>query len=68
MAQVNRQWHLAARPVGLVKERISSGAKNPSPSSEGQFVVHNLYSLTRPTYRGWMNEAGSYVSLCPLVQ
>jgi len=67
MAQVNRQWRLAARPVGLVKETDFEWREEPVPvPGEDQFVVHNLYLSLDPTYRGWMNEAGSYVSSVPI--
>ena len=60
--QVNRQWRLAARPVGLVKESDFEWREEPVPTpGEGELVVRNLYLSLDPTYRGWMNEAATYL-------
>ena len=60
--QVNRQWRLAARPVGPVKESDLQWREEPVPTpGEGELVVHNLYLSLDPTNRGWMNEAATYL-------
>lgn len=60
--KLNRQWRLAARPVGLVKQSDFEWMEEPVPDpGEGELIVHNLYLSLDPTYRGWMNEGGSYM-------
>jgi len=61
-AKVNRQWRLAARPVGLVKESDFEWREEPVPTpGEGELLVHNLYLSLDPTNRGWMNETATYL-------
>ena len=60
--KVNRQWRLAARPVGLVKESDFEWREEPAPTpGEGELIVHNLYLSLDPTNRGWMNETATYL-------
>ena len=60
--QVNRQWRLAARPVGMIKETDFQWTSEPVPAlSEGQLLVRNLYLSLDPTNRGWVNAADSYL-------
>jgi NADPH-dependent curcumin reductase CurA len=60
--KVNRQWRLAARPVGLVKESDFEWREEPAPTpGEGELVVRNLYLSLDPTNRGWMNETPGYL-------
>jgi NADPH-dependent curcumin reductase CurA len=60
--QVNRQWRLAARPVGLVKESDFEWRQEPVPApGEGELLVHNLYLSLDPTNRGWMDETAGYL-------
>lgn len=60
--KVNRQWRLAARPVGLVKESDFEWREEPVPTpGEGELLVHNLYLSLDPTNRGWMNETATYL-------
>jgi NADPH-dependent curcumin reductase CurA len=60
--ELNAQWRLAARPVGLPKasdwEYVEEPAAEPA---EGQFRVELEYLSLDPAMRGWMNEARSYV-------
>jgi NADPH-dependent curcumin reductase CurA len=52
----NRQWLLAARPQGMIKE--SDFRWNESavpPLSDGQVLVRNLAFSFDPTQRGWMS-------------
>src|SRR5512136_376842 len=60
--KINRQWRLAARPVGLVKESDFEWREEPVPTpGEGELLVHNLYLSLDPTNRGWMNETATYL-------
>jgi len=53
-AKVNRQWRLAARPVGLIKESDFKLTEQPVPEpGEGEVLVRNLYLSLDPTNRGW---------------
>jgi NADPH-dependent curcumin reductase CurA len=58
----NRQFRLAARPVGLSKNSDWSFTteKVPEPA-EGQVLVKVLQLSLDPAMRGWMNEGRSYV-------
>lgn len=61
-AKPNRQWRLAARPVGMIKESDFEWREEPVPApAEGELVVRNLYLSLDPTYRGWMRETASYL-------
>ena len=59
---MNRQWKLAARPVGLPKrsdfQLVTSAV--PEPADGEALVRVELLSLD-PAMRGWMNEGRSYV-------
>jgi NADPH-dependent curcumin reductase CurA len=58
----NRQWRLAARPEGFIKDSDFKWTEEPAPSpSEGEVLVHNLYLSLDPTNRGWMNEEATYL-------
>ena len=58
----NRQFRLAARPVGMVKRDDWSLTEEPIPvPDEGSFVVKTLYLSLDPAMRGWMNDRRSYV-------
>jgi NADPH-dependent curcumin reductase CurA len=55
MATVNRQWRLASRPVGDVKDENFERADAPVPEpGEGEVLVRNVYLSMDPTQRGWM--------------
>ena len=61
MSDVNRQIHLAARPVGFPKEsdfRLEE-ASMPSPG-DGEFLVKTEYISVDPYMRGRMNDAHGY--------
>jgi NADPH-dependent curcumin reductase CurA len=46
MAEMNRQWLLAARPQGMVKESDFQYHEAPLPDLEdGQFLVRSCYCL-----------------------
>jgi NADPH-dependent curcumin reductase CurA len=59
---MNRQWKLAARPVGLPKRSDFQlvTAEVPEPADGEVLVRVELLSLD-PAMRGWMNEGRSYV-------
>ena len=62
MAEVNRQWLLAARPHGMVKESDFrwNEATVPTPG-EGEVLVRVLYLSFDPAMRGWMEDRPSYI-------
>ena len=62
MAEMNRQWLLAARPQGMVKESDFQYHEAPLPELEdGQFLVRNCYIAFEPAMRGWMDDRPSYI-------
>jgi NADPH-dependent curcumin reductase CurA len=63
MTTRNRQWRLAARPVGLVKRSDFdfTEADVPDPG-DGEVLVRVLYLSLDPAMRGWMNEGRSYIA------
>jgi len=62
MSAINRQFRLAARPVGLPKRSDFNLVEDPVPvPGDGEFVVRNAYISLDPAMRGWMNEGKSYV-------
>ena len=62
MAATNRQFRLAARPVGLPKasdwKLTEEPVRDPGP---GEVLVKILYLSLDPAMRGWMNEGRSYI-------
>jgi NADPH-dependent curcumin reductase CurA len=58
----NRQFKLAARPVGLPKrsdwDLVTEPVREPG---EGEVLVRSLYLSLDPAMRGWMNDVRSYV-------
>lgn len=62
MTATNRQFRLAARPVGLPRGSDWTLVEEPVPQpGEGEFLVRNEYISLDPAMRGWMNEGKSYV-------
>ena len=60
---LNRQFRLAARPVGLPKPGDWTFTEEPVPdAAEGTLVVKVLYVSLDPAMRGWMNDAKSYIA------
>ena len=60
-AKVNRQWRLAARPVGLIKESDFEWHEEPIPTlGEGKILIRNIYLSLDPANRGWVKEVKSY--------
>ncbi|HQT38775.1 MAG TPA: NADP-dependent oxidoreductase [Acidocella sp.] len=64
MTQVeNRQFRLAARPVGLPKASDWNYVKEPARQPEdGEVLVAVEYLSLDPAMRGWMNEGKSYIA------
>jgi NADPH-dependent curcumin reductase CurA len=60
---INRQWLLAARPKGMVKEADFAYREEAIPQpQDGQFLVRNLYIAFEPAMRGWMEDRASYTT------
>jgi NADPH-dependent curcumin reductase len=60
--RMNRQWRLAARPVGTFKDSDFQWTQEPVPAlKEGELLVHNQYLSLDPTNRGWANEVDTYL-------
>ncbi|MFD7435392.1 NADP-dependent oxidoreductase [Streptomyces sp. NPDC059861] len=63
LPDVNREWHLAARPVGWPKPEDFALVEAPMPTpGEGQVLVRNLYVSVDPYMRGRMSAAKSYAA------
>jgi NADPH-dependent curcumin reductase CurA len=63
MSVVNRQFRLAARPVGLPTRNDWRLTEEPTPEpGAGEFLVKILYISLDPAMRGWMNEGRSYIA------
>lgn len=59
---MNKQWTLAARPVGPIKETDFKLATAPvAAPKEGQILVRNTLISVDPAMRSWMNEGKSYM-------
>ena len=62
----NRQWLLAARPQGLIKESDFRWNETTVPSlQDGQVLVRNLAFSFDPTQRGWMS-MDTYIKAIPV--
>ena len=60
--KVNRQWRLAARPVGRLKDSDFQFTREAAPAPrDGEVLIRNLYLSLDPTNRGWVNETASYL-------
>ena len=61
-ADVNRQWRLAARPVGFLKDSDFEWHEGQVPvPGEGEVLVRNIYISIDPTNRGWVGEQATYL-------
>ena len=59
---INKQFKLAARPVGNAKRSDFEYAESALPQpADGQLLVKTLYISLDPAMRGWMNEGKSYI-------
>lgn len=62
MSLTNRQFRLAARPVGEPKRSDWHYVEEPvREPDEGEVQVRILYLSLDPAMRGWMNEGKSYI-------
>jgi len=62
VALQNRQFRLAARPVGLPKKTDWNFTTEPvADPGDGQLLVKVLQLSLDPAMRGWMNEGRSYI-------
>ena len=62
MALQNRQYRLAARPVGLPKTSDWNFTTEPvADPADGQLLIKVLQLSLDPAMRGWMNEGRSYI-------
>jgi len=58
----NRQWRLAARPVGAIKESDFAWHEEPVPPLRaGEALVRNLFLSLDPTCRVWISAGDSYL-------
>ena len=62
-AVTNRQFRLAARPVGLSRPTDWNMTVEPvAEPGPGGVVVKVLFQSLDPAMRGWMNEGKSYIA------
>ena len=62
MSDVNRQWLLRSRPVGMVQESDFELKESPVPSpGDGQALVRNTHLAFEPAMRGWIEDRPSYM-------
>ena len=62
----NRQWLLAERPVGMIKETDFRWNETTVPAlKDGEVLLRNLALSCDPTQRGWMS-MDTYVPAVPL--
>ena len=59
---INRQFRLAARPVGDIKESDFEYREEPIPSpKDGEVLVRTIYLSLDPTNRIWMSDVEQYM-------
>ena len=62
MTQINHQFRLAARPVGMPKRSDWNFVEEPvRQPGDNEVLVKTLYLSLDPAMRGWMNEGRSYI-------
>ncbi len=60
--RINRQFRLASRPVGDIKESDFEYREEPIPSpKEGEVLVRTIYLSLDPTNRIWMSDMEQYM-------
>jgi NADPH-dependent curcumin reductase CurA len=63
MTLANRQFRLAARPVGMPKDSDWNFTGEPvREPGQGEVLVRILYISLDPAMRGWMNDRKSYIA------
>lgn len=61
--QINQQWRLASRPVGLIKESDFAWHSEVVPvPGDGELLVRIIYLSLDPAIRGWVREEKSYIA------
>ncbi len=62
MSNLNKQFKLASRPVGVATRSNFEYLETAIPTpAEGEVLVKTLYISLDPAMRGWMNEGKSYI-------
>ena len=62
MSAQNKQYKLAARPVGVPKDSDWEFTNTAIPTAgDGEVLVRVHYVSLDPAMRGWMNDAKSYI-------
>ncbi len=62
MASVNRQWVLAHRPVGDIRQGDLQLKESPVPEpGDGEILIRNIYLSLDPTNRIWMSDMDQYM-------
>jgi NADPH-dependent curcumin reductase CurA len=60
---INRQFRLAARPVGLPTRDVWKYTEEPAREpNDGEVLVRAHYLSLDPAMRGWMNDVRSYIA------
>jgi NADPH-dependent curcumin reductase CurA len=60
--KMNRQWRLATRPEGLIKESDFEWKEAPVPvPGKNEVLVRNIYLSLDPANRGWVSDLESYI-------
>jgi NADPH-dependent curcumin reductase CurA len=63
MSSTNRQFRLAARPAGMVKETDFSYGESPVPEiGDGEVLIKTQYISLDPSMRGQMENRADYVA------
>jgi len=66
MTRENRQWLLAKRPVGMIKDSDFERREGPvAEPKDGEFLVRITHLSFDPTQRGWLSRDG-YVPAVPI--
>jgi NADPH-dependent curcumin reductase CurA len=66
MTRENRQWLLAKRPVGMIKDSDFEQRVGPMPEpKDGEFLVRITHLSFDPTQRGWISR-DTYVPAVPI--
>jgi NADPH-dependent curcumin reductase CurA len=64
---VNRQYILKSRPVGLPTAEDVPMIESPVPEAgAGEIVIRNLYMSLDPAIRGWMSDEPNYIEPIPV--
>jgi len=59
---INKQWRLASRPEGLIKESDFKWHEEPLPvPGDGEILVRIIYLSLDPANRGWVTNIKSYM-------